>query len=184
MTDLDVTTSPIPPPSEAHGDAWQHLLRSLLPRPPGTVLDLVEGVDLFGAFAASNGLWVTGLIAPSESPEQPRRRARRGSTRRFVLGRHEAPPFDDMTFDAILAPSRLHEVVDSPEVLGNWLRLLRGSGRLLLVDVPDAASEQVDASVRVMTLRGFVDLVLPGLGEALRTAPIGPVPRLRGSPQP
>jgi ubiquinone/menaquinone biosynthesis C-methylase UbiE len=97
------------------------------------VLDVGTGDGTSALAAASRGAVVTGLDVDPAMLDAARARAeRRGLTISLRTGRAEALPFDDGSFDVVLAVTVLCFVSDAPTAVGEMARVLAPGGRLVL----------------------------------------------------
>ncbi|MGR3433555.1 MAG: class I SAM-dependent methyltransferase, partial [Shimia sp.] len=73
---------------------------------------------------------------------------------RFSVAPAEAPPFDDGSFDAVLALNLLHLVADVPMVLAQCARVLRPGGLLVMSTMPvEDRAWWMGVATRVVPLR-------------------------------
>jgi len=114
-------------------EAWRALLRTWLPTPPGTVLDLGCGTGSLSLIALDEGFGVQGVdLSPAMVAEATRRCA--GRDARFAVGDAGASEVEAGTVDAILARHLLWTLPDPHAALAGWVRLVRPGGRLVLVE--------------------------------------------------
>jgi ubiquinone/menaquinone biosynthesis C-methylase UbiE len=116
-------------------DAWLRLLLGRLPAAPAAVADLGCGTGSLSVLLAEAGYAVTGLdSAPAMiSAARAKARAARVSPR-FVTSDAAAPDLPPASFDAVLARHVLWAMPDVDAALGEWIRLLRPGGTLLLAE--------------------------------------------------
>ena len=96
----------------------------------GVVLDVGCGTGLMAARLAAGGRRVVGLDIAAAMLAPQRRRAPRA---RFVLGDAEALPLRAGTFDAVVNLISVHHYPDPARAVGEFRRVLRPGGRLVLV---------------------------------------------------
>ena len=114
-------------------EAWRTLLRTWLPEPPGTVLDLGCGTGSLSLIALDEGFSVQGVdLSPAMVAEATRRCAGRDAW--FAVGDAAVPEVEAGTVDAILARHLLWTLPDPHAALAGWVRLVRPGGRLVLVE--------------------------------------------------
>lgn len=120
----------------SHETAWKQALRALLPAPPADVLDVGCGTGVIGIALADLGYRVRGVdLAESMlSNAQRKARQRRSNGVFFEVGNAIDPPGDSASVDAIVNRHVLWTLTDPSRALGNWLRLLRPGGRLVIID--------------------------------------------------
>jgi ubiquinone/menaquinone biosynthesis C-methylase UbiE len=109
-------------------------------RPGESVLDVGCGTGALALAAAQRveeSGRVRGIDPSSEMIARARRKAGRRRNVEFVEGIAQSIPYDDATFDAVLAVLTLHQVPreDLPICLGEMSRVAKLDGRLLLVDI-------------------------------------------------
>lgn len=100
------------------------------------LLDVGTGDGAYAIQAAGRGAQVTGVdLEPAMLRAAEQRAAERGLEIRFLPGRVEALPFDDATFDVVLAVTVLCFVADASAAFGEMARVLRPGGRLVIGDL-------------------------------------------------
>jgi SAM-dependent methyltransferase len=127
--------------------AWQascaRIAAELAPRAPHTVLDLGcgPGVSSFELARAIPSAQIIGLDVAPRMLDQARRRRGRADVDNIVLVRGDAArlPVETASVDACTGHSFLYLVSDRASVLREAHRVLRPSGRLVLVE-PNARS--------------------------------------------
>jgi ubiquinone/menaquinone biosynthesis C-methylase UbiE len=118
-------------------EAWRACLADWLPSEPATVLDLGCGTGSLARLALEAGHRVMGVdLAPSMVALAERKCAEQvaGGQARFLVGDAAVPPVGAETFDVVLARHLLWTLPDPHAVLARWVRLVRPSGRLVLVE--------------------------------------------------
>ncbi|WP_196780784.1 class I SAM-dependent methyltransferase [Nocardioides sambongensis] len=115
-------------------DAWRELLLSRLPEPPANVADLGCGTGTLSVLLAEVGYSVTGLDFSPRMIELAERKAEGVDGVRFVQADVDDPPVPAASYDVVLCRHVLWALPDPGMALQRWLRLLRPSGRLLLVE--------------------------------------------------
>lgn len=111
--------------------AWLALLRSALPVPPARVADLGCGTGSLSALLADEGHEVDGVDLSAAMVGLARAKA---PSARFAVGDASAPALPEATYDVVLARHVVWALPDPAAALGRWVRLLRPSGRLVLVE--------------------------------------------------
>ena len=128
---------------------WAELLRTYLPPPPASVLDLGCGTGSLTVLLAALGHAVTGLdfseamIALAEAKTEAEAQARTagappaaGPWRRplFHVMNAAEPSFAPASFDVLLCRHLLWALPAPAAVLRRWAALLKPGGRLLLIE--------------------------------------------------
>ncbi len=111
--------------------AWRELLLDLLPPAPARVADLGCGTGTLSALLTDNGYDVTGVDFSREMIARARRKA---PAVEFVEADASAPPLERASYDVVLSRHVLWAMPDPPAALARWVDLLRGDGRLVLVE--------------------------------------------------
>ena len=115
--------------------AWSRMLMPLLPPPPARVADLGCGTGTLSVLLGQAGYDVTGLdLAPLMVAAARRKAIDAGLAPVFVVGDASAPELPRGSFDVVLARHVLWTLPDPDAALGNWLRLLRPRGRMVLIE--------------------------------------------------
>lgn len=115
--------------------AWRDLLLPLLPGPGSSVADLGCGTGSLSCLLAQDGYAVSGVdFAPKMVAAAQSKAAALAVDAEFVVGDAANPPLPDTTFDVVLVRHVLWAMPDADAAVERWLRLLRPSGRLLLVE--------------------------------------------------
>ena len=120
---------------EGERDAWQAMLRSVLPPAPADVLDVGSGTGFMAFRAHELGHRVTGIDLSEEMLSVARAAA--ASMDRapsFSIGDAMAPPFAPGSFDAVTNRHLLWTLTDPAVALRNWHALLRPGGVLVVID--------------------------------------------------
>jgi SAM-dependent methyltransferase len=114
---------------------WVDAVASVLPEPPGDVLDVATGTGYMALAAASLGHRVTAIdLAPAMLEELAANAAARSLTIDARFGDAVAPDFPAASFDAVTSRHFLWTLRDPALAMANWRRLLRSGGRLVAVD--------------------------------------------------
>ena len=131
---------------EAHGgnvakygspeyQTWVDTLASVLPDPPGDVLDVATGTGYVALAAAALGHRVTAIdLAPAMLDELAVNATARGLAIDARLGDAVTPEFPAASFDAVTSRHLLWTLRDPAAAMANWRHLLRSGGRLVAVD--------------------------------------------------
>jgi SAM-dependent methyltransferase len=110
---------------------WRDLLLELLPPAPARVADLGCGTGTLSALLDDAGYDVTGV---DFSPEMIARARRKAPSVEFVEADASAPPLGRSSYDVVLSRHVLWAMPDPAAALARWVDLLRGDGRLVLVE--------------------------------------------------
>ena len=114
---------------------WGQLLREHLPEPPADVLDLGCGTGSLTVLLAEAGHRVHGVdLAPNMVAAARAKVAASGATASVEVGDAADPPGRPGAYDVVLTRHVLWALPDPSAALGRWARLLRPSGRLVLVE--------------------------------------------------
>lgn len=115
--------------------AWLHLLLAHLPTPPASVADLGCGTGSLSVLLAEQGYQVSGLDLSDDMVVAAREKARlHGVAVAFERGDASSPSYDPGSVDVVLSRHVLWAMPDPTEALQRWTNLLRGGGRLLLIE--------------------------------------------------
>lgn len=116
-------------------DAWLRLLLDHLPAAPAAVADLGCGTGSLSVLLAGAGYTVTGLDSAPAMITAARAKARAARvSARFVTSDASGPALPPASFDAVLARHVLWAMPDVNAALGQWIRLLRPGGTLVLAE--------------------------------------------------
>lgn len=115
--------------------AWLSLLLGVLPPAPATVLDLGCGTGSLSVLLAEAGHAVHGLDFSAQMVAAARAKAAAaGVDVEFRQGDAGLPPYPSGAYDVVLARHLLWVLPEPETAVAEWVRLLRPSGRLLLVE--------------------------------------------------
>lgn len=114
--------------------AWRDLLLGVLPAALGRVADLGCGTGTLSVLLADGGYEVDGVDFSPRMIELAERKASGTDDVRFVEGDAFDPPLPFGAFDAVLCRHVLWAMPDPATALARWVRLLRPTGRLVLVE--------------------------------------------------
>ncbi|MCR6485525.1 class I SAM-dependent methyltransferase [Amycolatopsis sp. OK19-0408] len=112
--------------------AWADLLLPLIP-PAGSVVDLGCGTGSLAVLLAEHGHHVCGVDLSARMLDVARRKAGTGKVD-LRQGDAADPPCQDHSYDVVLVRHVLWALPDPGAALGNWVRLLKPGGRLVLVE--------------------------------------------------
>lgn len=112
-------------------DAWDRRLCDWLPAPPSDVLDVGCGTGSLSLLMADAGHRVVGVDLSPRMVEAARAKCPRAT---FSVGDAAEPPMGVASVDAVVVRHLLWTLPDPPLALGRWVRVLRGGGRLVLVE--------------------------------------------------
>lgn len=122
-------------PGSAAYQRWVDALASVLPSPPGDVLDVATGTGYLALAAASLGHRVTALdLAAAMLDELIAKAGARSLAVDARLGDAVAPEFPAASFDALTSRHLLWTLREPARAMANWRELLRPGGRLVAVD--------------------------------------------------
>ncbi len=116
-------------------DAWQRVMRSLLPSTPARVADLGCGTGTLAVLLAEDGHDVTGLdVSPRMIGRARAKALAAGAPARFAIGDASRPALSPGSFDVVLARHLVWALPDAAASLRAWVHLLAPGGRLVLVE--------------------------------------------------
>lgn len=127
--------SNVPSLDSADYQAWIRAIERLLPTPPADVLDIGTGTGFVALIASQLGHRAVGLDLSTAMLAEARMQAdRRGLNPSFQIGDAVAPPFAEASLDVIVCRHLLWTLREPEVALTNWFRLLRPSGRVVVMD--------------------------------------------------
>jgi len=137
------------------------LIMSLLPQPPGRLLDLGCGTGWTSAFFSRRGYRVVGQdIAPDMIEYARQNKARYEAPElEFVVSDYESLAFDD-PFDCAVFYDSLHHAVDERAALASVYRALRPGG-VLVTHEPGLGHSLNPDSIQAMKLYGVTEKDMP-----------------------
>lgn len=115
-------------------DAWRELLLSHLPEPPARVADLGCGTGTLSVLLAEAGYEIDGLDFSPRMVALAERKGADVAGARFTQADAFDPPFEESSYDVVLCRHVLWAMPDPAVALSRWVRLLRPTGRLVLVE--------------------------------------------------
>jgi ubiquinone/menaquinone biosynthesis C-methylase UbiE len=116
-------------------EAWKQLLLPQLPPAPAMIADLGCGTGSLTVILAASGYTVTGLdIAPQMIKAAQAKATAAGVSARFVISDAATPGLSADRFDVVLARHVLWAMPDTGAALGQWARLLKPHGVLILIE--------------------------------------------------
>src|SRR5580704_13383127 len=129
--------------SAAERAAWDRILDLILPAADGLeALDIGCGTGFLSLELAFRSHRVTGIdFAPSMIAEARKKAAERQATIRYEEADAEQLPFAAASFDIAVSRHLLWTLPHPERAMDEWIRVLRPSGRLIIVD------SQADVSV-------------------------------------
>ena len=143
--------------TRTEADAWKVVLGRLLPPPPSKILEVGAGTGVMSLLLAELGHTVTATDISKGMLDEARRKA---SERRlaiaFEIADAELLPFGEKSFDAVFGRHILWTLPHPDRALGEWHRVLRPGGRLVLVDslaVPASAGGRLQRTASDLLLR-------------------------------
>jgi ubiquinone/menaquinone biosynthesis C-methylase UbiE len=141
----------------AHSDAAiLRLIREMARIGPGSrVLDVACGPGLVTLALAPFVAHVTGIdLTPAMLDKARELQAERGlSNLSWKLGRANALPFPDGSFDAVVTRFSFHHLTEPPTALAEMVRTCRPGGRVVVADVYAVTPEQGAEYDRLERLR-------------------------------
>ena len=115
--------------------AWGSLLMPLLPPAPARVADLGCGTGSLAVLLAEAGYTMTGIDVSAGMIERARdKAAAKGLRVDLAVGDASRPPCADESFDVVLCRHVLWALEDHAAALREWGRILRPTGRLILIE--------------------------------------------------
>ena len=114
--------------------------RAVAPRAGETILDVAAGTGTSSASLARNGASVVAADFSQGMIEVGRQRQAANPFISFVQADATALPFDDDTFDDIVASQVLHYLEDWTPTLAEFRRVLKPGGRLIVSEEHPAAT--------------------------------------------
>lgn len=115
--------------------AWRSLLMPLLPPAPARVADLGCGTGSLAVLLAEAGYAVSGIDLSAGMVKRARDKAGgSGLVVDFAVGDASSPPWADESFDVVLCRHVLWALEDHATVLREWVRILRPTGRLVVIE--------------------------------------------------
>jgi len=125
--------------STVEKQAWLRLLKEALPDKKLNILDVGTGTGALSLMLAELGHQVMGLdLAENMLALARQKAARRQLAVRFQTGDAEDPSFESESLDAIVSRHLLWLLPNPEKALGNWKRLLKPGGVIVIIDGPGA----------------------------------------------
>ena len=116
-------------------EAWTILLNTWLLSPQAAILDVGCGTGSLSVLLAELGHIVTGIdLSPAMISRAEMKAAAAGQQITFHVMDAGLPELAPQQFDAIVCRHLLWALPEFPRVLRRWLNLLKGSGRLVLIE--------------------------------------------------
>lgn len=146
-------------------DAWQSLLRSLVPPIPSRIADLGCGTGTLSLLLAEDAHQVDGV---DFSPEMIRRAEAKAGTFpgvTFRVGDAAEPDLPRAAYDVVLCRHVLWALPSPAEALARWVDLLLPDGRLVLVEGSWSTGAGLTGAETVRLVEGA------GLAAELRPLP-------------
>jgi len=141
----------------AHSDAAINaLIRAAARLGPGAaVLDVACGPGLVALDLATVARHVTGLdLTPAMLDKARELQRQRGlDNLTWQIGRADALPFPDGSFDAVVTRYSFHHFTDPAAALAEMVRVCRPGGRVVVADVHTSSAEQAAEYDRLERLR-------------------------------
>ena len=115
--------------------AWRGLLDAVLPPSPAVVADLGCGTGSLSVLLAEQGYVVRGVDASPVMLALAAAKAEAADVAvEWTLGDASSPPLEDGSADVVLCRHVLWALPDPPAAVARWARLLRPTGRLVLIE--------------------------------------------------
>ncbi|MDF1601985.1 class I SAM-dependent methyltransferase [Nocardioides sp. YIM 152315] len=166
-------------------EAWGRVWSGALPAAPADVLDVGTGSGHVACLLAALGHRVTGIDLADGMLEIARAHAATMTgPPRILAGDAVAPDFPQASYDAVVGRYVMWTLRDPAAAVANWVRLLRPSGVVAMVDStwftdglgslygdrPDAAlpladAQSIDATADVLRRAGLLDVTVTPLEE-------------------
>lgn len=146
-------------------DAWQSLLRSLVPPIPSRIADLGCGTGTLSLLLAEDAHEVDGI---DFSPEMVRRACAKAGTFpgiTFAVGDASAPDLPAAAYDVVLCRHVLWALPSPADALARWVELLVPDGRIVLIEGHWSTGAGLTAEETVALVEGA------GLTASLRPLP-------------
>ncbi len=116
-------------------NAWKRSFQKHLNLRKGKILDVGTGTGFVARILAEMGHEVTAIDISEKMIEVARRVARKeGQSIDFRVGDAENLEFEDCTFDAVVCRYVLWTLPNPERAVKEWARVLRGGGRIVIVD--------------------------------------------------
>ena len=114
---------------------WTEFLRTWIPHPSATVLDIGCGTGSLSILLAELGHKVTGIdLSPSMISHARAKAASGGFQIEFHVMDAALPQLPNRQFDVILCRHLLWALPEPEQVLQRWTELLKSKGRLILIE--------------------------------------------------
>jgi ubiquinone/menaquinone biosynthesis C-methylase UbiE len=121
--------------SDGQRRAWLDLLSPLVGPAPREVLDVGCGTGFLALRFAELGHTVTGIDLAPQMIDQARRKAEEADRQiDFRVGDAAALDYPDEHFDWVVARHVIWNLPDPQRAVGEWLRVLRAGGHLVLIE--------------------------------------------------
>jgi SAM-dependent methyltransferase len=142
-------------PAHADADIVRLMGEAARLGPHAAVLDVACGPGLVALALAESAGHVTGLdLTPAMLDKARELQRQRGlGNLSWRLGRADALPYPDGSFDAVLTRFSLHHLTDPAAALAEMVRVCRPGGRVVICDVYTTTAEQAAEYDRLERLR-------------------------------
>jgi SAM-dependent methyltransferase len=154
-------------PAHSDADIVRFIRQAARLQPTSNVLDVACGPGLVALALAESAQHVTGLDITPAMLDKARelQRARGLANLSWVLGRADALPYANDSFDVVVTRFSFHHFTDPAKGLAEMMRVCRPGGRVVVCDVYTSSPEQSREYDRLEKLRDPSHVHALPLGE-------------------